>query len=195
MANLERFIEQTQLFDQLNLTEEDIQSIEQTIDRVQLNDRSLTLSPHYSVLVTLHRWVKRVLQSVTLHLSSDPFISSENRYHTLLLTKVRPLHNKCRQIEEDVVEQDQRLIVIDNKSQVRSRDGGHATSVSLTISRHWKHVSRISRRISKRQQSIRKIRRRKSRSKINNCKPHVNSTRSVVSRERERRCSTSLFAR
>ena len=65
MANLERFIEQTQLFDQLNLTEEHIQAIEQTIDRVQLNDRALTLTPHHSVVVTLHRWVKRVLQSVT----------------------------------------------------------------------------------------------------------------------------------
>ena len=125
MANLERFIEQTQLFDQLNLTEEHILAIEQTIDRVQLNDRSFLLTPHHSVVITLHQWVKRVLQSVTLpssHLPRDTFSCSNHRYHTLLLTKVRPLYNKCRQIEEDVVEQDQRLIVIDNKSQVRSRN-------------------------------------------------------------------------
>jgi hypothetical protein len=40
------------------------------------------------------------------------------RYHTILLKRVKPLHKKCKEIEDDVLEQDQKLILLDNKSQV-----------------------------------------------------------------------------
>jgi uncharacterized coiled-coil DUF342 family protein len=44
--------------------------------------------------------------------------SNVHRYHTILLKKVKPLHKKCKEIEQDVLEQDQKLILLDNKSQV-----------------------------------------------------------------------------
>ncbi|CAF1327956.1 unnamed protein product [Adineta steineri] len=61
LANLDRLIEETQLFDKIILTEEHI------------------------------------------------------KYHTVLLKKVRPIHQKYKEIEEDVLEQDQKLILLDNK--------------------------------------------------------------------------------
>ncbi|CAF1576279.1 unnamed protein product, partial [Adineta steineri] len=41
------------------------------------------------------KWAKRALQ-----------------YHTVLLKKVRPIHQKYKEIEEDVLEQDQKLILL-----------------------------------------------------------------------------------
>ncbi|CAF1683486.1 unnamed protein product, partial [Adineta ricciae] len=51
-------------------------------------------------VVILYKWVKRVLQ-----------------YHTVLLKKVKPIHQKLKEIQDDVLEQEQRLILLDNKSQ------------------------------------------------------------------------------
>ncbi|CAF5003340.1 unnamed protein product, partial [Rotaria sp. Silwood1] len=100
MANLDRFIEETQLFDKVNLTEEQINLINGVIDKVQLDDKQLNQASYHNAVFTLYKWVKRVLQ-----------------YHTILLKRVKPLHKKCREIEEDVLEQDQKLILLDNKSQ------------------------------------------------------------------------------
>ncbi|CAF4014418.1 unnamed protein product, partial [Rotaria sordida] len=100
MANLDRFIEETQLFDKVNLTEEQINLINGVIDRVHLEDKTLNQPSYHNAVFTLYKWVKRVLQ-----------------YHTILLKKVKPLHKKCGEIEQDVLEQDQKLILLDNKSQ------------------------------------------------------------------------------
>ncbi|CAF3502703.1 unnamed protein product [Rotaria socialis] len=100
MANLDRFIEETHLFDKVNLTEEQINLINGIIDRVHLEDKPLNQSSYHDAVFTLYKWVKRVLQ-----------------YHTILLKKVKPLHKKCKEIEQDVLEQDQKLILLDNKSQ------------------------------------------------------------------------------
>ncbi|CAF0729752.1 unnamed protein product [Adineta steineri] len=83
LANLYRFIKETQLFHKINLTEEYINFISIIIDNVQLENTSL------------YKWIKRVLQ-----------------YHTVLLKKVRPIHEKYKEIEED-----EKLILLDNKSQ------------------------------------------------------------------------------
>ncbi|CAF4106350.1 unnamed protein product, partial [Adineta steineri] len=100
LANLDRFIEETQLFDKINLTEEHIKLISGIIDDVQLENSSLNQTSYYNAILTLYKWVKRVLQ-----------------YHTVLLKKVRPIHQKYKEIEDDVLEQDQKLILLDNKSQ------------------------------------------------------------------------------
>ncbi|CAF4591105.1 unnamed protein product, partial [Rotaria sp. Silwood2] len=100
MANLDRFIEETQLFDKVNLTEEQINLINGVIDKVHLEDKPLNQASYHNAIFTLYKWVKRVLQ-----------------YHSILLKRVKPLHKKCREIEQDVLEQDQKLILLDNKSQ------------------------------------------------------------------------------
>ncbi|CAF4051023.1 unnamed protein product [Adineta steineri] len=93
LANLDRFIEGTQLFDEINLTEKHINLISAIINNFQLKNTSL------------YKWVKRVLQ-----------------YHTVLLKKARLIHQKYKEIEEDVLEQDQKLILLDNKNQILSRE-------------------------------------------------------------------------
>jgi hypothetical protein len=62
MANLDRFIEETQLFDKVNLTEEQINLINGVIDRVHLEEKSLSQTSYYNAVLTLYKWVKRVLQ-------------------------------------------------------------------------------------------------------------------------------------
>lgn len=66
MANLDRFIEETQLFDKVNLTEEQINLINGAIDRVQLEDKPLNQATYHNAVFTLYKWVKRVLQYVAL---------------------------------------------------------------------------------------------------------------------------------
>jgi hypothetical protein len=62
MANLDRFSEETQLFDKVNLTEEQISLINGVIDRVHLEDKPLNEASHHNAVFTLYKWVKRVLQ-------------------------------------------------------------------------------------------------------------------------------------
>ena len=62
MANLDRFIEETQLFDKVNLTEEQINLIHSVITRVNIDDQSISQSSYYHAILTLFKWVKRVLQ-------------------------------------------------------------------------------------------------------------------------------------
>ncbi|UJR11505.1 hypothetical protein I4U23_015686 [Adineta vaga] len=100
LANLDRFIEETQTFDKINLTEDQINLINSVIDRVQPEDSTLTHTSYYNAILILYKWVKRVLQ-----------------YHTVLLKKVKPIHQKLKEIQDDVLEQEQRLILLDNKSQ------------------------------------------------------------------------------
>ncbi|CAF0874534.1 unnamed protein product [Adineta steineri] len=99
LANLDRFIEGTQLFDKMNLTEEHIILISAIIDNVTIENSSLNQTSYYNAILTFYKWVKRILQ-----------------YHTLLLEKVRPIHQKYKEIEEDVLEQDQKLILLDSKN-------------------------------------------------------------------------------
>ncbi len=62
MANLDRFIEETQLFDKVNLTEEQINLINSVIDRVHLEDKPANPASYHSAIYTMYKWVKRVLQ-------------------------------------------------------------------------------------------------------------------------------------
>ena len=62
MANLDRFIEETQYFDKVNLTEEQINLINGVIDRVHLEDKPLNQTSYHTAVFTLYKWVKRVLQ-------------------------------------------------------------------------------------------------------------------------------------
>ncbi|CAF1401641.1 unnamed protein product [Adineta steineri] len=53
LANLDRFNEETQLFDKINLTEEHINLISGIIDNVQLENSSLNQTSYYNVVLTL----------------------------------------------------------------------------------------------------------------------------------------------
>ncbi|CAF1549145.1 unnamed protein product [Adineta steineri] len=119
LANLDRFIEEIQLFDKINLTEEHIKLISGIIDNVQLENSSLNQTSYYNAILTLYKWVKRVLQ-----------------YHTVLLKKVRPIHQKYKEIEEDILEQDQKIILLDNKSQILSRELERISKIFETSVEH-----------------------------------------------------------
>lgn len=62
MANLDRFMEETQLFDKVNLTEEQINLINSVITRVNIDDQTISQSSFSHAILTLFKWVKRVLQ-------------------------------------------------------------------------------------------------------------------------------------
>ncbi|CAF1380023.1 unnamed protein product [Adineta steineri] len=53
LANLDRLIEETQLFDKINLTEEHINLISGIIDNVQLENSPLNQTSYYNVVLTL----------------------------------------------------------------------------------------------------------------------------------------------
>ncbi|CAF1173367.1 unnamed protein product [Adineta steineri] len=53
LANLDRLIEESQLFDKINLTEEHINLISGIIDNVQLENSLLNQTSYYNVVLTL----------------------------------------------------------------------------------------------------------------------------------------------
>jgi hypothetical protein len=99
MANLDRFIEELQSFDQHELTENTIkllQDFDKKIDSYESSETGL----HTDALNTLHRWTKGVL-----------------KYNSLMIQRVKPLHEKVDQIEQDVKEADQKLTALNRKSE------------------------------------------------------------------------------
>ena len=62
MANLDRFIEEIHLFEKANLSDEQILVINEVINRVHLDDKSLEQTSFFPAVQTLYKWVKRVLQ-------------------------------------------------------------------------------------------------------------------------------------
>lgn len=62
MANLDRFIEETQLFDKINLTEENINLINSVIEKVHFDEKLINQLTYYNAAFSLFKWVKRVLQ-------------------------------------------------------------------------------------------------------------------------------------
>ena len=62
MANLDRFIEEAQLFDKVKLNDEQIHLINSVIDEVHFDEQSAGQSSPHRAVFTLYKWVKRVLQ-------------------------------------------------------------------------------------------------------------------------------------
>ncbi len=103
MANLDRFLEELQTFDEHEITENTIKLLEdldKKIDSTELKDPNAEAT-YASALNTLHLWTKGVL-----------------KYHTLMIKNVRPLHQKVEEIEKEVKEADQKLSTLDRKSEV-----------------------------------------------------------------------------
>lgn len=107
MANLDRFIEELQTFDEHEMSESTLKTIqEHVVNRfgdpstsVKINE--LRHQPYYDALTTLQEWVQNVI-----------------RYHILMNKHVKPLHAKCEEIEKEVKEADQKLIALNRKTEV-----------------------------------------------------------------------------
>ncbi|CAF0911369.1 unnamed protein product [Adineta steineri] len=57
LANLDRFIEETQLFAKINLSEEHIDLTSAIIDKVELENISLNQTSYYNTVLTLYKWI------------------------------------------------------------------------------------------------------------------------------------------
>lgn len=102
MANLDRFLEELQSFDQHELTENTIkllQDLDKRIDSYSPHEASEQVA-HVEALNTLHKWTKGVL-----------------RYNALMIQRVKPLHQKVEEIEKEVKEADQKLGTLNRKSE------------------------------------------------------------------------------
>lgn len=102
MANLDRFLDELQTFDEHEITENTIKllaDLDKKIIATQSSQEELN-SPYYQALNSLHQWTKGVL-----------------KYHSLMIHHVRPLHKKCEEIEKEVKEADHKLTSLDRKSE------------------------------------------------------------------------------
>ena len=103
MANLDRFLEELQSFDEREITENTIKLLEDLIKKIDSNDSkedSNRAGLHLEALKTLNEWIKGVL-----------------RYHILMIKHVKPLHKKVEEIEKEVKEADQKLTSLNRKSE------------------------------------------------------------------------------
>lgn len=111
MANLDRFLEELQSFDEVEMSEETIKILEERIKKIDLDEmKEETLSQHSmqfiytDALNTLYNWIKGVI-----------------KYHSLMIKRVKPLHAKVQEIEHEVKEADQKLATLNRKSDVRKQ--------------------------------------------------------------------------
>lgn len=107
MANLDRFLEELQSFDEREMSESTIKVIQDHVV-TRLGEASamakideLRNQPYHDALTTLQEWVQCVI-----------------RYHNLMNKNVKPLHAKCEEIEKEVKEADQKLIALNRKTEV-----------------------------------------------------------------------------
>lgn len=106
MANLDRFLEELQSFDEREMSENTIKLIQdhvvsRMIDPSLLNNHDVRHQPFYDALNTLQEWIHGVI-----------------RYHTLMNKHVKPLHLKCEEMEKEVKEADQKLVALNRKTEV-----------------------------------------------------------------------------
>jgi dynein heavy chain, axonemal len=114
MANLDRFIDELQTFDERDLLPEStIRLVEEILKKIDTrveesgsgggggSGGSGGRGEHFEALETLHEWIKCVI-----------------KYYSLMIKRVRPLHDKLAEIEREVKEADQKLTSLSKKSQV-----------------------------------------------------------------------------
>lgn len=102
MANLDRFLEELQSFDEHEINETVIRLLEELVKKIdQFESGEKGKMPYTDALNTLHEWIKGVI-----------------KYHTLMLKRVKPLHQKVEDIENEVKEADQKLTTLNRKSEV-----------------------------------------------------------------------------
>lgn len=107
MANLDRFLEELQSFDDREINENTIKLLEDLVKKIEsyeAKDDSSRQGPHIDALNSLFEWIKGVL-----------------KYHTLMIKHVKPLHKKVEEIEKEVKEADQKLTTLNRKSEVNEK--------------------------------------------------------------------------
>ena len=111
MANLDRFLEELQSFDEFEMSVETIKILEDRIKRIDADEgkeetqSTSSLQLNYTeALTTLINWIKGVI-----------------KYHSLMIKRVKPLHAKVQEIEQEVKEADQKLATLNRKSEVCQR--------------------------------------------------------------------------
>ena len=108
MANLDRFLEELQSFDEFEMSVETIKILEDRIKRIDADEgkeetqsTNLLQINYIEALTTLNNWIKGVI-----------------KYHSLMIKRVKPLHAKVQEIEQEVKEADQKLATLNRKSEV-----------------------------------------------------------------------------
>lgn len=107
MANLDRFMEELQSFDDREIAENTIKLLEDLVKKIESYEPKLEINkancqqhPYLEALNTMEQWIKGVL-----------------RYHSLMIKHVKPLHKKVEEIEKEVKEADQKLTTLNRKSE------------------------------------------------------------------------------
>lgn len=105
MANLDRFLEELQSFDEREMAENTIKLLEDLVRKIDAHDshEPPKNEPYTESLNTLQEWIRGVL-----------------KYHLLMNKHVKPLHKKVLEIEKEVKEADQKLTTLNRKSEVIS---------------------------------------------------------------------------
>jgi dynein heavy chain len=110
MANLDRFLEELQMFDEHELSEATISLLEDMVAKIDMpemkddvgnsNNSNAQQFPYMPALHTLYKWIKGVI-----------------KYNNLMLKRVKPLHAKVKEIDEEVKEADSKLASLNRKSE------------------------------------------------------------------------------
>jgi dynein heavy chain len=101
MANLDRFLEELENFDRIEISQETIKTLEEMSKKIEFDDQKHDGQTWTEALDTLYNWIKGVI-----------------KYHSLMLKRVKPLKVKVEEIEHEVKEADQKLNTLNKKSEV-----------------------------------------------------------------------------
>jgi dynein heavy chain len=105
MENLDRFLEELQSFDEHEITDETIKNLEERIDLDEMREETQSQNSqqlfYTEALTSLYNWIKGVI-----------------KYNSLMIKRVKPLHAKVQDIEQEVKEADQKLATLNRKSEV-----------------------------------------------------------------------------
>ncbi len=106
MANLDRFMDELQTFDEREMNDHAIKVIEDMIKKIDSqqvsSESSSSNHPYSDALNTLYKWIRGVV-----------------KYHSLMLNYVKPLFKKVEEIEKEVKEADHKLTTLNRKSEVK----------------------------------------------------------------------------
>ncbi|XP_071959570.1 uncharacterized protein [Antedon mediterranea] len=98
MANLERFLEELASFDDTELPETTLTLVEPYLKKASFQPQNMQRKTSSSAAASLCRWVRGVV-----------------RYHRLMISRVKPLHQKVEETTKEVEIAEHKLMTLENK--------------------------------------------------------------------------------